>query len=57
MNILEAIRFLKLDTRFYNAASSECFGNTGDRPADETTLSMPPIQVPPDRPVNARPLG
>ena len=41
LNILEAIRFLKLNTRFYNAASSECFGNTGDRPADETTLFHP----------------
>ncbi|QCG93008.1 GDP-mannose 4,6-dehydratase (plasmid) [Azospirillum sp. TSA2s] len=41
LNILEAIRFLKLDTRFYNAASSECFGNTGDRPADEATLFHP----------------
>lgn len=28
VNILEAIRFLKLDARFYNASSSECFGNT-----------------------------
>ncbi|SMH41113.1 GDP-mannose 4,6-dehydratase [Azospirillum agricola] len=36
VNILEAIRFLGLDTRFYNASSSECFGNTGDGPADET---------------------
>jgi GDPmannose 4,6-dehydratase len=35
INILEAIRFLKLDTRFYNASSSECFGNT-NVPADET---------------------
>ena len=37
INILEAIRFLALETRFYNASSSECFGNTGV-PADE---SMP----------------
>lgn len=36
VNILEAIRFLGLETRFYNASSSECFGNTGDCPADET---------------------
>lgn len=35
VNILEAIRFLALDTRFYNASSSECFGNTGAAPAAE----------------------
>ncbi|CBS91661.1 GDP-mannose 4,6-dehydratase [Azospirillum lipoferum] len=40
INILEAIRFLKLDTRFYNASSSECFGNTGS-PADESTPFHP----------------
>ena len=37
INILEAIRFIGLETRFYNASSSECFGNT-PTPADE---SMP----------------
>lgn len=36
INILEAIRFLGIDTRFYNASSSECFGNTDAGPADET---------------------
>jgi GDPmannose 4,6-dehydratase len=40
INILEAIRFLKLDTRFYNASSSECFGNTAV-PADETMPFQP----------------
>jgi len=35
VNILEAIRFLGLDARFYNASSSECFGNTTG-PAAET---------------------
>ena len=40
INILEAIRFLKLDARFYNASSSECFGNTGS-PADESTPFHP----------------
>lgn len=35
VNILEAIRFLGLETRFYNASSSECFGNTDGGPADE----------------------
>ena len=42
INIMEALRFLPLDARFYNAASSECFGNTEkDRPADETTTFRP----------------
>ncbi len=36
ISILEAIRFLELETRFYNASSSECFGNTDRGPADET---------------------
>ncbi|HYH38031.1 MAG TPA: GDP-mannose 4,6-dehydratase [Azospirillum sp.] len=40
INILEAIRFLRLDTRFYSACSSECFGNTG-APADESTPFHP----------------
>ena len=40
INILEAIRFLGLETRFYNASSSECFGNTVV-PADETTPFQP----------------
>ncbi len=40
INILEAIRFLRLDTRFYSACSSECFGNT-EVPADETTPFHP----------------
>lgn len=41
LNILEAIRFLRLKTRFYSAASSECYGNTGATPADETTPFHP----------------
>lgn len=40
INILEAIRFLSLNTRFYSACSSECFGNT-EAPADETTPFHP----------------
>lgn len=36
VNILEAIRFLNLDARFYNASSSECFGNTEAGPATES---------------------
>ena len=41
INVMEAMRFLALDARFYNAASSECFGNTHKRPADETTEFRP----------------
>jgi GDPmannose 4,6-dehydratase len=42
INLLEAIRFLALDAKFYNSASSECFGNTcKEQPADETTIFRP----------------
>jgi GDPmannose 4,6-dehydratase len=35
------IRFIDSPIKFYNAGSSECFGNTGDRTADETTAFSP----------------
>lgn len=35
LNLLEAIRFSNLPIRFYNAGSSECFGDTGSIAADE----------------------
>ncbi|MCT7981793.1 GDP-mannose 4,6-dehydratase [Laspinema sp. A4] len=41
LNLLEAIRFTGKTIRFYNAGSSECFGDTGDRAADETTPFRP----------------
>lgn len=41
LNLLEAIRFHNPDIRFYNAGSSECFGDTGGVPADETTAFRP----------------
>jgi GDPmannose 4,6-dehydratase len=41
LNILEVIRFHKLDVKFYNASSGECFGDTPDKGADETTPFMP----------------
>ncbi|CAA6604917.1 GDP-mannose 4,6-dehydratase [Rhodospirillaceae bacterium LM-1] len=41
LNILEAIRMLDSKTRFYNACSSECFGNTEDGPASEATPFRP----------------
>jgi GDPmannose 4,6-dehydratase len=40
-NILEAIRIVGKDIRFYNAASSECFGDTGRIPAAESTWFRP----------------
>jgi len=41
LNLLEVIRFLNRDIRFYNAGSGECFGDTGDAPADESTPFRP----------------
>jgi GDPmannose 4,6-dehydratase len=42
INVMEAMRFLALEAKFYNAASSECFGNTTkEQPADETTMFSP----------------
>jgi GDPmannose 4,6-dehydratase len=41
LNLLEVIRFLNRKIRFYNAGSSECFGDTGAVPADENTPFRP----------------
>lgn len=41
LNLLEAIRFVDYPIRFYNAGSSECFGDTGDAPANELTPFHP----------------
>lgn len=41
LNLLEAIRFTGANIKFYNAGSSECFGNTGEQAADETTPFRP----------------
>jgi len=41
LNLLEAIRFIDPSIRFYNAGSSECFGDTGGEPADENTAFRP----------------
>lgn len=39
LNLLEAIRMLELPVRFYNAGSSECFGNIdGERATEETSF-------------------
>lgn len=41
LNLLEAMRFLDSPMRLYSAGSGECYGNTGQTPADETTLFLP----------------
>ena len=41
LNILEALRFLKMPAKFYHASSSECFGDTKGEPANENTLFNP----------------
>lgn len=41
LNLLESIRFIGQPVKFYNAGSSECFGDTGGIPADETTRFCP----------------
>jgi GDPmannose 4,6-dehydratase len=41
LNLLESIRFLGSNVRFYNAGSSECFGNATDSPCDEHTPFRP----------------
>jgi GDPmannose 4,6-dehydratase len=41
LNLLEAMRKLKFTGRFFNACSSECFGNTDEAGADEKTPFRP----------------
>ncbi len=41
LNLLEGIRFLERPIKFYNAGSSECFGDIGDQAATESTLFQP----------------
>ena len=41
LNMLESIRFVGRPVRFYNAGSSECFGDTKSGPADEQTPFQP----------------
>ncbi len=41
LNLLEAIRFSARPIKFYNAGSGECFGDTDEGPADETTPFRP----------------
>lgn len=41
LNLLEALRFLDLPIKLYNACSSECFGNTNGNAASEETPFHP----------------
>ena len=41
LNLLEAIRFVDESISFYSAGSSECFGDTGDSRASESTPFRP----------------
>jgi GDPmannose 4,6-dehydratase len=41
INLLESIRFISPKIRFYNAGSSECFGDTSNEAADENTAFRP----------------
>jgi GDPmannose 4,6-dehydratase len=41
LSLLEAIRLSDLDIRFYNAGSTECFGDTGNSVANESTQFHP----------------
>lgn len=41
LNVLEVIRLLKNPIKLYNAGSSECFGDTNGKPADESTPFHP----------------
>jgi GDPmannose 4,6-dehydratase len=41
LNLLEAIRFIGAPIKLYNAGSSECFGDTGNEAADESTPFRP----------------
>jgi GDPmannose 4,6-dehydratase len=41
LNLLEALRFLQLPAKIYNASSSECFGNTNGDAATEQTPFRP----------------
>jgi GDPmannose 4,6-dehydratase len=41
LSLLEAIRLSDLDIRFYNAGSTECFGDTGDSIANEASPLNP----------------
>ena len=41
LNLMEAIRFLKLPCRLYNASSGDCFGDQGGKPCTEDDAFRP----------------
>lgn len=41
LNLLESIRFSEMPVKFYNAGSSECFGDVGTVAADENSSFQP----------------
>ena len=41
LNFLEVLRYLETPTRLFNAGSSECFGDTQKKPANEKTAFNP----------------
>lgn len=41
LNFLEVLRYLGAPTRLFSAGSSECFGDTQQKPANETTAFQP----------------
>lgn len=41
LNFIEALRAFRLDTKYFNASSAECFGDTGSEIADESTPFRP----------------
>jgi GDPmannose 4,6-dehydratase len=41
LNLLESMRFMGIKAKFYNAGSSECFGDVGINPADENSHFQP----------------
>jgi GDPmannose 4,6-dehydratase len=41
LNFLEAMRYLEIDCRYFNAGSSECFGDTGPLAASESSPFQP----------------
>lgn len=41
LNMLEVVRFVDRPIKFYNAGSSECFGDTGSMAANEQTAFQP----------------
>lgn len=41
LNFLEALRYLGIGSRFFSAGSSECFGDTGTKSANETSAFHP----------------